>query len=159
MKKFKAFTNEELSPETYASAAEKLRKKGHSKRADKLSKYASSKIEPAIVKFSDDDVHVVLPENIKIYEMDWGISLWVVIFRDMFDEVLGDVEDNWDESGVAIDITKETGKFEVSGIMIHDRKSARNLTKLIKQWASIQDNQFIKDTMKKLTINDIWMED
>lgn len=49
MKHIKRF-NEELSPETYMSAADKLRAKGHGKRADELSKHAEPKFELGEVK-------------------------------------------------------------------------------------------------------------
>lgn len=157
IKKFDDFLNEELNPSTYASAAEKLRKKGHKGRADELDRFAKSKIEPAEITLGDKKF-IILPENIQLYkDADDFISVWVMIERYLIEEGDPTDEDDYDEDGIAIDITKKENnwKTEVSGIILQDRKSAISIWKLVTQWSETQ-NDIIKDNIKKLSVNDFY---
>lgn len=74
MKHIKKF-NEELAPETYMSAADKLRAKGHGKRADELTKHAEPKFELGEVKKE----FTLYTSDGTSYDVKWENGRFVVI--------------------------------------------------------------------------------
>ena len=69
IKNFKNFVNEELSPDTYKSAASKLKEKGHEKRARELEDYAQSfkkTLEPVTITLDGLDYELT-NDNIDIH--------------------------------------------------------------------------------------------
>jgi hypothetical protein len=95
IKKFETYINEELDAETYLSAADKLKQKGHRNRAEKLRKYAhnmTKKTEPIVVelygkKFNLTDKNIIVFKDGKD---DDEVSLYVAFDRDYHDNISKD---------------------------------------------------------------------
>ena len=101
IKKFESFINEELDAETYLSAAEKLKQKGHKNRASKLKDYAKGKtktvtpieIELYDKKFKLTDKNIIVFKDGKDSD---EIRLYVAYDRDYYDRISNnDYEGIW----------------------------------------------------------------
>lgn len=112
IKSFEKFLNEELSPDTYKSAADKLKKKGHGKRSKDLKDYAdtlTSKVKP--VKITVDGMDFTLNnENIVVFN-DTPTSVNLNIFGD---ERLISPEIAWEYDDIKNDFTEDVDEVDLS---------------------------------------------
>jgi len=101
IKKFESFISEELSPETYLSAADKLKKAGHRNRADKLTGYVdelAKKIESIELDFNGEKF-VIDTDNIYINrdgnKGDGTIDFYVYMDKGIANANRNRKEDDW----------------------------------------------------------------
>lgn len=109
IKKYEDFLNEELKPETYRSAAEKLDKKGHKSRAKSLSDFANRQhnkqlsdtgyidVELYGKKYRLDDDNIVIHND---GETDGNIELTLAFDKEIYD-LIGD--DNFEQIWNSLD--------------------------------------------------------
>ena len=161
MKNIKSFYlfNEELSPETYLSAADKLREKGHRKRADKLKEYVkelSKNIEPITVELYGKTC-VMGADNIIMDDNDnWCIiEVWFDLSTNIeFDEA---EPDNYDPWVMYLNYDKKNDVIDRDGMVI-DRKVAVKLLRLLRDFARTLTDKKVANAIMRLTVNDLYEE-
>lgn len=99
IKKFEDFLNEELKPDTYKSAAEKLTKKGHKNRAKSLNDFANRQHKKQLSDTGYIDIELygkhyrLDDENIIIHndgKNDGNVELTISFDREMYDLIDND---------------------------------------------------------------------
>lgn len=98
IKKYEDFLNEELKPETYKSAAEKLDKKGHKSRAKSLSDFANRQHNKQLSDVGYVDIelygekHRLDDDNIIIHNdgKKGNVELTITFDREMYDLIGND---------------------------------------------------------------------
>jgi len=98
IKKFENFVNEELNPDTYKSAAEKLTKKGHKNRAKSLSDFADRQYKKQLSDVGYVDIelygekHRLDDDNIIIHNdgKKGNVELTITFDREMYDLIGND---------------------------------------------------------------------
>lgn len=98
IKKFENFVNEELNPDTYKSAAEKLTKKGHKTRAKSLSDFANRQHKKQLSDISYIDIELygnhyrLDDDNIIIHNdgKNGNVELTITFDREMYDLIDND---------------------------------------------------------------------
>ena len=173
IKNFDSFINEELSPETYLSAAKKLSVKGHKSRSERLEKHAK------------DQIKNVKPITLEMYGQEFNLDSKSIFDIDENFDKKGSMMFGLDYKGSGIDYENKTDeeieqmemesmvtyfnfyrdqkspitKYEVSidGAMIPDRRNALRLLKFIKEYFSYYGGP-IATEVNKLTVNDLYEE-
>lgn len=156
---FELFLNEELRPETYISAADKLEQKGHTKRSDKLREYVkelAKNIEPITVEVYGKTC-VLGADNIIIH--DNSKTPWIIV-EVWFDlstniEPTDDTIDEYDPWVMYLNFEKGTFELNIDGILI-DRKTAVKVLRLLKEVSKTLENKELADAIMKLTVNDLY---
>jgi hypothetical protein len=151
--------NEELSPETYLSAADKLREKGHRKRSDKLREYVkelSKNIEPITIELYGKTLtmgadNIIMDDNDK-----WCIiEIWFDLSTNVeFDDTEPEDYDPW---VMYLNYDKKGDFIDRDG-MVTDRKTSVKLLKLLKNYAKTLTDKKVADAIMKLTVNDLYEE-
>lgn len=102
IKNFSSFINEELNPDTYRSAAEKLKGKGHSNRSKELYKFANelkNKISPIDIEVNGKN-YTLTADNFILNDNDTDEDSYILITfdREYYDNLDDNVEAIWDSS-------------------------------------------------------------
>jgi hypothetical protein len=149
IKNFDNFINEELHPDTYMSAADKLKKKGHSKRAKELTSFKDSlsdRIQPIEVE-SYGQTFTLDKDNIKVTGGDKredDIDIFIAFDKEL-DEYLtkGDFESVWNNMS-DVDKTKFANEYKEltddveDNIIISDEEKEK-ISK--SNWSSLSQSQ------------------
>jgi len=180
--------NEELKPETYWSAADKLQDKGHSKRADIIRQHIKEmgkNIDPITVELYGK-TYTLGADNI---ELDGrGDYRVVLIWFDLSTKMSDDEEEPEDYEGpmlTCINFYKDRVEkvrvgdkssnvkftdrkyvdkkhpgwtFDVDGISIPNRKVAVKVLKLVKDWSKTIEDRELAKEIEKVTVNDLYFE-
>lgn len=173
IKNFESFINEELKPETYKSAADKLKEKGHKSRAERIEKHSKEQIKnvkPVTLEMYGEEYHL---DSRSIFDIDEnfdkkGSLMFCVDFKgsglDYENKTDEEIEDMEMESMVTyfnfyIDTKSPMTKYDVSidGATIPDRRNALKLLKFIKEYFSYYGGP-IEQEVNKLTVNDLYEE-
>ena len=167
-KNFESFINEELSPDTYKSAAEKLKEKGHKKRSENIEKHSKSmvkNVKPVTFEMYGEEHTIDHSNVIEIMDKDqndmsFGIdfkgNIKDIKFDDMTEEEIEEIETD----SVLKYFHFYKGKkydFESDGLIIPDRRNALKLLKFIKEYFSYYGGPIEKE-VNKLTVNDLYEE-
>jgi len=180
--------NEELKPETYFSAADKLQDKGHNKRADIIRQHAremGKNIDPITVEMYGK-TYTLGADNI---ELDGGNDYKVVlIWFDLSTKISDDEEEPEDYDGpmlTCLNFYKDRTErvrvgdlspnvkhsdrkyidkkfpgwtFDTDGVSIPNRKVAVKVLKLVKDWAKSIEDRELAEEIDKITVNDLYFE-
>lgn len=165
--------HEELNPDTYLNAADKLSKKGHKSRANKLIKHQKSqvknvkpvKIEMYGQEFTLDHnsiIYISNSQNDGMFTIDFDPSK---LDADWDDPNIPEEEnENREINKVMLEIKfytdrKNPGiiKNDVSGIIIPDRKNARKILMFLKDYFNYYGEP-LKGLVDNLTVNDLYFE-
>jgi hypothetical protein len=180
--------NEELKPETYFSAADKLQDKGHKKRADIIRQHAKEmgkNIDPITVEMYGN-TYTLGADNI---ELDGGGDYKVVlIWFDLSTKIAEGEEEPDDYNGPMLtcinfykdrtervrvgDLSRDVKfsdrkyidkkfpgwTFDVDGVSIPNRKVAVKVLKLVKDWAKSIEDRELAKEIDKVTVNDLYFE-
>lgn len=180
--------NEELKPETYISAADKLSDKGHTKRAERLRNYVKEMgkdIDPITVEMYGK-TYTMGADNIEFFGRDdyKCVSIWfdlstkiaddeeepddydgpmvtcINFYKDRVEKVrVGDLSPDIKHSHRKyIDKTYPGWTFDVDGVSIPNRKVAVKVMKLVKDWAKTMEDREISKEIEKLSANDLYFE-
>jgi len=156
MKNFKEFSdsiNEELKHSTYKNAANKLKKLGHHSRSKTLTKYTNDKykISNDIVRYivrTDIITTIVDDINIKYDETDEKLII--------YDSTYYNYYNNGSKDNIIVEFRRSYNydNTYTHSTYITDRKSARNIDKLIKRF--LMENEL--DIDLNYTINSLYRE-
>lgn len=168
IKNFESFVNEELSPEVYKDAADKLRKKGHKSRAEKLDLHAKEQVKPITLEMYGEVFNLDHRNFVDVYYKPTNKGF--VINLD-----LSKPSPNWDDDSISEEENEERDmnqvltivdfypdkndksklKGEVSGIVIPDRVNARKFLNYIKDYFKYYGGPLAVE-VEKLTVNDFY---
>lgn len=100
IKNFDKFINEELHPDTYISAAEKLKKKGHRERSEELIDWSNKpKGEVESIELNIGDLTFTLDKNSVLKSnFDEEIHLFIPFDKQLYDDLDGNVGAIWDRT-------------------------------------------------------------
>lgn len=173
IKKFESFINEELNPNTYKSAAEKLLKKGHKSRAERIEKHSKEQVKnvkPVTLEINGEKYNLDSRSIFDINENfdNKGSMMFGLDFKgsslDYENKTDEEIEDMEMESMVTyfnfyIDTKSLMIKYIISidGVMIPDRRNALKVLKFIKEYFSYYGGPIEKE-VNKLTVNDLYKE-
>ena len=178
IKSFDLFLNEELKPETYISAADKLTEKGHKKRADKLRDYVKElgkNIEPITVELYGK-TFTMGADNLTFWESPRDPNYKMIeIWFDLSTKLLDNEDEPEDYEGPMLSCMnfwkdreirmrdKSTKKIpswsmDIDGVSIPNRKVAVKVLRLVKDFAKTLENREIAKEIEKLTANDLYEE-
>jgi len=163
---FESFINEELSPSTYLSAADKLKDKGHNKRAEELRNFSNKNL--------DDELSKIKPINIIVDDINIEIKPEYFTFDISLNKTEhGSIDINWEIPDLDEDDTyigqniyfaydSENNKIidgpNIDGLLIDNRQSANKIFKMIKDIINIKVaiQPELELILTKLTVNDLY---
>lgn len=173
IKNFESFINEELKPETYKSAADKLKEKGHKSRSERIERHSKEQVKnvkPVTLEMYGEEF--TLDHN-SLIDIDYstGNKGFIIDFdtskpmADWDDESISEEENERREMDRTIMIfeflpdRKNPGKIinDISGLSIPDRKNARKVLMFLKDYFNYYGGP-LKDLVDELTVNDIYEE-
>lgn len=99
IKSFDSFINEELSPDTYRNAAEKLKSKGHRKRSENILDYLESTegVKPIDIEVYGRKYHLT-KDNIIVSKDGEDIDIFIAFDKKIYDLLnSGDMSKLWNE--------------------------------------------------------------
>jgi len=139
LKKYESFVNEELSPETYLSAADKLKKKGHKNRADKLTGYVnelSKKIDPIELDMYGEKYNIG-PDNIFVNsDGTKGKDIEMFIFMDKEYAISLTKDGDW---GKAVGTMWDKQSDEKKENFVEEFNMPKSM--VVKSWTEFSDDE------------------
>lgn len=179
---FESFLNEELSPETYLSAAGKLQDKGHKNRAKDLRDYSTSIVNKKSADL-DSEVSRLQPITITTSGEEFQVKPEYFSFSvfngegNIKNDTFGSIQIDWetptellkegeDYIGQHIFFAYDTENNEIldgpliDGLVIDNRQSANKIVKLLKDIINIKvsDHPQLELVLPYLKANDFYQQ-
>lgn len=175
IKKFESFINEELNPNTYKSAAEKLLKKGHKSRAERIEKHSKEQVKnvkPITLEMYGEEftldhnniIDIQYTDDNKGFIIDYDLSR---PNSDYEDPNISDEENEQREHNKVFTVveflsdknSRDWTKYipDITGLIIPDRKNARKVLLFIQEYFNYYGGP-LKDLVNTLTVNDLYEE-
>lgn len=168
IKSFDLFQNEELDPNTYLSAADKLKNKGHISRANKLVAHSKDVIDKSLSEIKPLEIEmygetfILWPQSIVIdgNEESGCMNIEIPFTQVSSSKLPRNTEDN--ENSLYFSFYKdEDGEYEeisVDGLALPNRIAAVKVLKVVKEFCKKSGNEKLNKELAKVSVNDIYEE-